>query len=262
MFAVERYEAIIAMLNEKGNVTISELAQTFNVSTETVRKDLMFLEKEKKLVRTHGGAVCTLKRKMFRPLKERVKSFAAEKRELSQYACEFLENDDTIAIDEGSTAIEFAKVILNKNLRLRVVTHSMDVFNILSQNNRIEIILCGGEYVKEENAFAGVMTMEMAKSVYTNKAFIFPSAISLEFGMSMYQSEYKFLEIEKVYVKNTDKVFILADSKKFEKKAFVKSFDISKKYTYVTDSALDGKICDLYKKAGLNVVKGRVEGGK
>ena len=80
--------------------------------------------------------------------------------------------------------------------------------------------------------------------------------------MSMYQSEYKFLEIEKVYVKNTDKVFILADSKKFEKKAFVKSFDISKKYTYVTDSALDGKICDLYKKAGLNVVKGRVEGGK
>lgn len=257
MFAIERKEIILRLLNEKGHITITELIQRFNVSAETIRKDLINLESEQKLLRTHGGAVSMSKKKMLRPLSERMQSAVRQKSELAYVACGFIENGDVIAIDEGSTAVEFAKELVKRDLKITAVTHSLDVFNILSANEKIDLILCAGTYLKEENAFVGSFAEETAKKIYTNKAFIFPSAVCMEYGISIYQNEDGFLQMQKTYVKNTDKVFILADSEKFERRAFIKAFDMSEKYCYITDNELSDDIYDMYKQHKINIIRGK-----
>lgn len=254
MFAIERHRAIIKLLNEKGNVTISELVNIFGVSSETIRKDLLSLEKNNALTRTHGGAVSIEKINAPASLKVRKNKCVPEKTELCQYAMRFIKNGDVIAIDEGSTAVELAKLIACTLSKLTVLTNSIEIFNILSSNSGIELILCGGDYVQEELAFTGYLAVNTISQVHTQKAFIFPSAVSLKHGLTVYFKN--FISIQKAYIENTDNVFILADSEKFETAAFLKLEALNPEYTYITDSGLSNEIYEEYKKNKINIIKG------
>ena len=134
MLASERRGKICDILSKRGAVTSGELFEMFDVSLETVRRDLIALEGEGKITRVHGGAVSKGNMKPFFTFPERVKSFSNEKNELSLKAIEFIEENDIIAIDAGSTAIVFAEAIREHFSNLTVVTFSMDVFNILSNH--------------------------------------------------------------------------------------------------------------------------------
>lgn len=255
MFAIERREAIIGMLRERGNISISELVRVFEVSSETVRKDLLALEKEGKLIRTHGGAVKKSKKRAFANLERRKMECLEEKRELSEFALSFIADGDVISLDEGSTAVELARLIRHRFTNLTVVTHSLDVFNVLSESDSVKTILCGGEFVKEENAFVGYLTLEMIGRIFVDKAFICPSAVSLHHGIFDFLPEDRFMEIQKAYIANSEKVFVLADSGKFEKTAFLKICDVNTEFTYITDSGLDEKIYNMYTENGIDLVK-------
>ena len=92
------------------------------------------MEKKKILTRVHGGAVLNAEMKPFRSLELRNEENVFAKRELAKKACEFIEEDDYIAIDEGSTAIILAEEIVNRFKSLTVVTYSLDVFEILRKS--------------------------------------------------------------------------------------------------------------------------------
>ena len=254
MFAIERHQAILKLIDEKGNVTISELVKLFGVSSETIRKDLLSLEKNKALLRTHGGAVSITKNNTPASLKVRKSQCQPEKTELCHYAMRFIENGDIVAIGEGSTAVELAKLIECTISRLTVITNSLEIFNILSSNSGIELVLCGGDYIRDELAFAGNITINTINQLHTQKAFIFPSAVSLKFGITDYFKN--FYALQKAYMENTDKVFILADSEKFEKAAYLKLESINPEYTYITDSGLSDEIYKLYQENNINIIKG------
>lgn len=255
MFAIERRQAIANLINEKGNVTIFDLTALFGVSSETIRKDLLILEKDRVLIRTHGGAINAKTHSKIAPFKERLKSNAKGKAELCRYAAKHIKNGDTISIDAGSTAIELAKLISSMFSRLTVVTHCLDVFNILSKNDGIDLVLCGGDFNREENTFMGNITAEAVEKIHTEKAFIFPSGVSLKFGVTDYDGG--FLRIQKAMMDNADKVFVLADSDKYEKAAYTKLCSVTQEYTYITDSALSQEIYDLYRKNEINIVAGK-----
>ncbi len=257
MFAIERQQAILNIIDEKGNVTISELGSLFRVSTETIRKDLLILEKNGMLVRTHGGAVSNSRNKAFLPLSERLKEHVPEKAELCGYAVQFIQNGDIIAIDAGSTAIELSKLIAGMFTRLTVVTYSLDVFKILSPVSGIDVLLCGGIFNARENFFKGDLTLNMINQIHTMKLFLFPSAVSLKFGISDYTNDS--LPLQQALMHNTDKVFVLADSEKLEKNAFIKLGDIPDEYTIITDSGVSDEIFDLYIKNNINIVKGTLK---
>lgn len=259
MFAIERHESIINLLNERGNVTISELVKIFEVSSETIRKDLLLLEKENRLLRTHGGAVSKSKRRVFGTLAMRKNEYLSEKRELSETALNYIKDGDVISLDEGSTTVELAKLLVHKYNELTVVTHSLDVFNVLSDSGGIKTILCGGEFVKDENAFVGYLTTEAVSRIFVDKAFICPSAVSLDHGIFDFLPESKFLDVQRAYMSNAEKIFILADSSKFEKKALLKLCDVDKSFTYITDSKLDDEIYKMYRGKNIDLVKENVK---
>ena len=130
-----------------------------------------------------------------------------------------------------------------------MITHSLDVFNIIC--NKFSVILCSGYYLPEENSFYGPLALDMLKNLHMQKAFIFPSAVSIEFGICDYQKD--LYQIQKQLIYSSDEIYILADSSKFEKKALLKLSDMKKEYTYVTDSNISEELKILYQKHNINL---------
>lgn len=252
MFAVERHKYICDILERDGTAAITDLANALSVSAETIRRDLLQLEDKGKLSRIHGGAIRRTGMQEHKPLSRRLDAQSAEKTELSQYACNFIKDGEFIAIDCGSTAVKFARVIAEKVSELNVLTNSLDVFNILRQNKGIKTTLIGGNFLEEENGFYGINAIETVKRYNVSKFFMFPSGVSLKFGITCYGEEICYMQ--KALCEISDEIFILADSDKFEKRAFVKLVDADKSFTYITDSALSEMIKQSYIDEGMKII--------
>lgn len=251
MLAKERQEKIYSILKDRGAVSASSLTSQFGVSLETIRRDLLLMEEAGMLTRVHGGAIAIGDMKPNRTLTERNMECSSEKRELSEKAAEFINEGDIISVDAGSTAIAFAQVLKERFSSLTVVTHSMDVFELLNNHENFSVILLGGHFLKSENAFVGVLTHEMLRCVHIQKAFIFPYALSIGKGIFDYNTS--LLEVQREMMKSSDEIFILADSSKFEKTALIKTCDMKTEFTYITDSGFSKNLYNLYLENNINI---------
>lgn len=254
MFAKERQDKIYEMIQKNGAVTTSTLTQAFGVSVETIRKDLLNMERKGQLIRVHGGAVAKNDMRPILKLQERNKECSDQKMSLSLKALEFISEGEIIGVDAGSTAISFAEVLKEKFSRLTVVTYSLDVFNILCNHKDFSVILCGGHFMKHENTFYGTLTLDMLNTLHVQKSFIFPSAVSLEYGICDYNKE--FYLVQKQLIKSSDDIFILADSSKFEKKALLKVDDMRTDYVFISDSDLPEELRVLYRENNIRIYTG------
>ncbi|MBR5223128.1 MAG: DeoR/GlpR transcriptional regulator [Clostridia bacterium] len=252
MLANQRHNKISELLKINGAVDVSELVKLFNVSVETVRKDLLFMENSGLLKRVHGGAVRQNQMKNYENLSKRNEENAELKKELSQKAMQFIEEDDFIAVDGGSTAIFFAEVLKENFKKLTIVTNCKYVFDILGDCEGFNLILCGGHYLKEENAFYGELAINTLKHLHVNKAFIFSSAISLKYGIFDFQKD--LLAVQKAYLECADKIYFLADSSKFEKTGLLKLTDIREDFTFITDGNFPNELKKMYLQNNCKVV--------
>lgn len=257
MLSNERHEHICNLIRKKGAVTTSELVKKFGVSLETIRRDLLLLEKQQCLQRVHGGAVKVGGMMHFHDLPQRMEENDDKKRELSHAAMEFIDDGDIIVVDAGSTAVAFAEVLKEKKNEVTVITHSLDVFEILSGYKNFNVILCGGQYLGRERAFCGELTLDMMRKIHARKAFLFVTAVSLKHGICDFQMD--LYPVQKLMLDMADEVFVLADSTKFEKKALLKIDDMNPGYTYITDGELGEDMYKLYEENHIRVICG---GGK
>jgi len=252
MFAKERQERIARMIEKNGAVTTGKLVEEFGVSVETIRRDLLEMERAHLLHRVHGGAIAMGAMKKMDTLSKRNQEFGEEKRQLAQKAMDFVCEGDIISVDVGSTAIAFAEALKARFSRLTVITHSLDVFELLHEHQEMSVILCGGHYMKGENAFYGALTLEMMSKLHVQKAFIFPSAVSMKYGIADYSQEFYLLQ--KKMMESAERIYVLADSSKFEKRALLKVEDMKPDFCYVTDSMLSDELKQLYQENNLQVI--------
>jgi DeoR/GlpR family transcriptional regulator of sugar metabolism len=253
LFANERYAKIVEMLRGRSTVTVSELMKLFGVSIETVRRDLQYLEGQHVLKRVHGGAVSNHKMKSFAKLDERMSENKQLKQQIAQIALPFIHDGDTIAIDSGSTAMELVPLLKERRQRLTIITNSPEVFGSLCNTEGFQLILIGGQYLREERAFYGHIAMDAINRLHFSKAFIFPSSVSLMNGIGVFVHE--LFDIQRAYINNADEVFILADSTKFETSATIKLCDLSPSFNLITDSGMSEHTYKLYKENGFQIRK-------
>ena len=257
MLAQERHQAIVTLLRERGAVTTAELMERFRVSVETVRRDLLILEREHRLQRVHGGAVTVEGMRPFRELEYRLKDNDAAKLELSRTAAALVKNGDVIGVDAGSTAYYFAQALKEELTDLTVVTHCLDVFQQLAGYKNFQLILCGGQFMQTENTFYGQFTLDMLNNLHMQKVFIFPSAVSLQHGICDHQSE--MYAIQRKLLDCGDEVYILADSSKFERKELLRLSDTDPGSIYVTDSGLRPGLKAAYADRQIRIITDRSE---
>ncbi len=254
MFAQERQKKICEMIREGGAVSTSNLMALFDVSIETVRRDLLKLEREHKLQRVHGGAVTLGEVLPYLSLESRLEERRDQKAELSGVAMAFISEGDVIGVDAGSTAVDFADQLAQHFNSLTVVTSCMDVFNRLCRHPSISAILCAGHYSKSLNGFYGPLVVDSLKKLHMQKFFMFPAAVSLKYGICDHEPHWT--ETINQYCASSEEIYILADSSKFEKSALMKVSEMNPQYTYITDSSLSPELRELYRENQIRIIAG------
>ncbi len=253
MFADERKNKIIAMLENRSSITTSELTELFQVSLETIRRDLEYLEGQGALKRVHGGAIAVGQIKNYTTYQGRTGEHQPEKKHLALAACAYIQEGDVIALDAGTTTIELAALIRDRFQGLTVLTHSLEVVKLLSQKESIRTILAGGIYMPQENCFGGHLTLDMIRQLHVSKCFIAPAAVSLDFGLSDYMPD--LIMIQRALLAIADHAYVLADSSKFESCAPMKVCDLGPQLSLITDAGLSDQLLEAYQSASIPVIR-------
>lgn len=143
MLAIERKNEILSILQKEQRVLVSELSQRYNVTEETIRRDLEKLEREGFVKKTYGGAVLNKNISVDLPLKIREKTNRKEKLAIAQKVAELVEEGECIMLDSSSTSLMIAQS-LKKKEKLTVITNSVEVLIELSGCEGIQVISTGG----------------------------------------------------------------------------------------------------------------------
>ncbi len=233
MFNDERHNRILEIIESDGRVEVSKLSEIFDVSLDTVRRDLKKLEEEGLLKRTHGGAVRIKPVGDAYDYETRKRLYSKEKMAIAKRASEYIENHDTLLID-GSTTISALVPYLGAYEGLKVFTNNIQVATDIIRNHKhIKVFMIGGLLDVEHGSSLSHDAVAFIKKLHVNKVFIGSCAISHDRGLSA--SEIEDAAIKRAMLQAGEQVFILADHTKFTRESLLKIADVSKDYTIITD---------------------------
>ena len=181
MFANERRNKILELLSHRPSVTVTELTGLFQVSLETIRRDLEYLEQQGALKRVHGGALSMNRMQSYTGLSERSTEHQPEKRQIARAALSHIHEGERIALDAGSTTSELAHLLCDSFQELTIVTASLPIFEILSEKPGFQVILTGGFYLPGEKAFYGHLALDTIRQLHVSAFFPRPIGAFFEF---------------------------------------------------------------------------------
>jgi DeoR/GlpR family transcriptional regulator of sugar metabolism len=233
--AAERLERTRDILKERRVARVDELCAELGVSAATVRRDLESLAARGHVRRVHGGALSNEGR-FEEPLFDDKTAIAArEKQAIAAAAREFIEPNDYIYLDGGSTVLALARLLSDVH-DLTVVTNSLRVATMLSGGGP-RLILVGGELRRLSQTFVGALTQPMIEQHHFTKAFMGTIGLTLEEGMTTTEPNEAFTK--QLVMAHAEQVFLLADSTKVGKAAFARAGGIADIDVLITDDALD-----------------------
>ena len=143
LFAEERKGQILELLRQKSKLLVPELCDYFDVSPATIRNDLRDLENERKLKRTHGGAISLEKTSFELDSRHKEIRNMEQKRQIAACAAKLIEDGDTIILDTGTTTLELAKCLSGKR-DLTIVLNDIEIASLLEESTQANLILIGG----------------------------------------------------------------------------------------------------------------------
>lgn len=250
MLPSERQKKILDLLTTKDVVTIPEFIKEFNISVETVRRDLAILEKQGKIQKVYGGAKIKDSNFGEPTMENRMVSKLLEKDSIGKKCSEFIEDGDCIFIDSGSTTYHIAKHLGDKK-NLTIITNSLPVVNELI-NTDFEIIMIGGKIRHNEHSVVTYDYIFNFSELNILKSFICASGITLENGISDFNMEEAVTR--KTIIERSKEVFVAADSSKFDKDVKINIAPLSKINYIVTDSYLSKNIVNSFNKSKTKVI--------
>ena len=212
VFVEERLQSITDLVNQLGRVTVSELCDEFNVSASTIRNDLLTLEKENRLLRTHGGALSNASLPVGTEYTPDVRSVeqVEEKKQIAQKAHEFISDNDVIALTYGTTLLELAKLLPYKK-NLTITVNDLTVASWLEQNTDHKIYILGG-FIRNRFHFINFLDQEV-EILNIDKVFFSSTSFHLDRGACT--SDFNLARSQAALINRSQKNFLLCDSSKF-----------------------------------------------
>lgn len=239
LFAEERRDEIVQMLTQHTKLLVPELCTHFGVSPATIRNDLRDLEVEGKLRRTHGGAI-PLGKTAFEPdSSTKEVEHIEEKRRIAQVAASLVEDGDTIALDTGTTTLELAKCLTQKQ-NLTILTNDIMIATWLEVNSRANLLVVGGSLRRHFHCTLGPMAVNGLASFNVDKAFMASNAFSLDKGFTTPSVE--LAETKRTMISIAAQVHMLIDSSKVRRVSFTKFADLADIDKLITDTGISDSV--------------------
>jgi len=208
----------MAMLNENKSVLVPELAKLFNVTEETIRRDLEKLEKEGLLKRTYGGAVLVENYNVDIPFEFRNVTNIEGKKQIALTLIKYIEDGDTLVMDSSTSALQVAKLLKTKK-KITVITNSEQIVNELKVFEDIKVISTGGTLRNRSLSLVGPIAENTLKSLNANKAIISCKGFDIEKGFT--ESNELEAQVKKMMIEIADQIYMIVDHTKMNKIALV-----------------------------------------
>ena len=247
MLAPERHNQILSLLEEKGTVRTIDLAEEFQVTDETIRRDLQILADNQQLTRIHGGASSLSGRPKLQSYTERRGLHVENKRLIAEAALELIQPGLTYAFDSSTTA--FSLVSTLPDLPYRVVTNAYAVLDHLIRMENVELVSTGGRYHPKTHTFVGGDSIDTLRRHNINTAFISCIGFDTERGASEgFEQQATFKER---LVQFADNVVLLVDSSKFDQRSEYFFAGLEQISRIVTDKNIAPDIAAALKAKGI-----------
>lgn len=216
----ERQKEIILYLSEVKFAKMEQLSEQFQVSLETIRRDLMELEKESSIKRVRGGAVYNNLRAKEMEYEKKMGNNQIEKHAIAKLAAEYINNGDAVAMNNGTANLELARCLMDTKERLTIVTNSPDIAMLLIHNDTNSVYMTSGRLRRHNKSLVGNMCSQCLDNFRVDKTILCIDGISIQDGITEYNTEEaailrKMLEIGRTKM-------ILCEFSKFSEVAFNK----------------------------------------
>src|SRR6266581_2646375 len=228
-----RQNEILNLARAFGRVMVEDLARRFEVSAQTIRKDLNDLCDHRSLTRIHGGAI-----------------IASGVENLAYEARRFVAAEEKKAI---GTATEEVASALTSHEDLLVITNNLNVAMLLYRHPRIEVIVAGGAVRRADGAVIGSTAISLIGQFKVDYAIIGASAIDEEGALLDF--DYREVQAAQAIIANARSVMLVADSTKLRRSAPVRIAHISQIQTFVTDAALPAGLANICHSRGIEVIE-------
>jgi len=247
----KRQEDILKKLEQKGHVNVVELCEVHNVSSVTIRKDLNFLETEKLLHRTHGGASKQPIYAYERDVNVKEVLQVEQKKQIAKEALKYINEHDYIILGSGSNIHYLSRVITGFQ-KLTVLTPSLKVSLELCREANIDTIQLGGDVRNSSTSAVGPIAESILSQFSCNKLFLGTDGVHLEFGLST--SNALEAHLNQAMIEVAEKVIVLADSTKMNIRGFGKICNLNKIDVLITDSGIDAQTKVKLEEIGIDVI--------
>lgn len=247
----KRLDSIREYINLKSSVSLEELKNKYEISMNTVRRDIEILLKEGSVKKVYGGVVSKPNEpvKALRAYEKRENLNNQGKEIIGEKAASYIEDNDTIFIDSGTTTLKIISYIKNKK-NLTVITHSLPTINMLYRIDNIKVIILPGVLFRETASFVGNISGDFLKPFNIKKAFMSCNGISETRQIT--NASYEEYEIKKNIIGKSEQVFLLADKEKFGNGGVMTFAEFSDIDVLVTDFQMDEKYSKLFSKTKID----------
>ncbi len=252
MYATERQQEILTRARHEGRVDVKSLADTLEVTPETVRRDLTALERLGLVRRVHGGAIPVERLGIEPAVADREGRMAGQKERIAKAALEELPDGGAVILDAGTTTIRLAEM-LPTDRELTVVTHGLPAAMLLAGRPNITLHLLGGTVRGRTLAAVGTWAERALADVYADVAFLGTNGITAERGLTT--PDLGEAGVKRALVAAARRTVVLTDHTKFGRVDFAQVAPLSAIDTVITDTELEPELVDEIEAAGPRVVR-------
>jgi DeoR family fructose operon transcriptional repressor len=252
MYAEERQQLIAERVHLDGRVDVGLLAAEFDVTPETIRRDLTALERQGRVRRVHGGAI-PFERLGFEPaLAARDAVLPAEKERIAKAALAELPPEGAILLDAGTTVGRLAEYLPNDR-ELTVVTNSLPIATLLASRSNVTVLALGGRIRGRTLAAVDVWALRALREAYVDVAFVGTNGLSIERGLTT--PDLAEAAVKGAMIAAARRVVVLADHTKIGHDAFARFGQVADIEALITDDGVDLDVAEAIEAAGPRVVR-------
>jgi len=252
MFQGERRAQIMSRVLEHGRVDVTELAEEFDVTGETIRRDLTELQRQRLVRRVHGGAVPWRGSMHVPRLEVRESHKVGEKRRIATAALLEVPQSGSLIIDSGSTTLHVAD-LLDRDRDLTVITNSVPIIRSLATTERPDVVVLGGALERKTMTFADQPGVDMLRDITVDVLFIGCDGMSPERGFTTpFRAE---VAIKRAMMASARRTVMMFDHSKIGSEQLFRFATIDEVDTIITDTGVDDVTAAILEEQGPVVVR-------
>jgi DeoR/GlpR family transcriptional regulator of sugar metabolism len=245
----ERRQRVLDLVSQRGFISLTDLAQTIQVSESTLRRDLDYWHQQGRIRRTHGGAIFAGDGAPLPALEERAQRQLEEKRAIARTAVQRIREGDAILLDGGTTTLEVARLLVGHSLT--IVTNSLPIAALFASSRETDLIMLGGYVYPKTGVALGPLTIRMLPDIHANQALFSCGGIT---ERGLFNSNVLLVETQRQMMGCADEVVVVADHTKIGRPAVAFLCELNDVDTLIVDSGLSASQRELLGQSDVRLI--------